>query len=105
MSLYWPWLATLPIFGAIGAYISQRAQGLTPARFAAALSPALVMLIVMLLVLPFGLAMDGVHFLRLVSFGIGLINWVVVPALALLTGALPFFRRAGRGTCQLTTAL
>ena len=98
MSFYWPWLATLPIFGAVGARLSQRAHGLAPARLAAALSPALVMLIVMLLILPFSLAAEGVHHLRLISFGIGLINWVAIPALALLVGALPFLHKTGPET-------
>jgi hypothetical protein len=92
MSFYWPWLATLPVFGALGAYLSRRALGPAPARLAAGLSPALVMLIVMCLILPWGLAIDGVSFFRLVSFGLGLANWVALPAVALLLGALPFLR-------------
>jgi len=87
---YWPWLATLPLVGAVGARLSQRAQGPTYSRLMAALSPALVMLIVMLLLLPWGLAIDGVHFLQVVSYGLGLLNWVALPAVALLLGALPF---------------
>jgi len=87
---YGPWLATLPLFGALGARLSQRAHGQTYSRLMAALSPALVMLIVMLLLLPWGLAIDGVHFLQLVSYGLGLLNWVALPAVALLLGALPF---------------
>lgn len=105
MSFYWPWLATLPIFGAVGAYLSQRSQGLTSARLAAALSPALVMLIVMLLILPFGMAIDGVHFLQLVSFGIGLTNWVMIPAVALLVGALPFLNKRDHQTQHTANAI
>lgn len=90
ITLYWPWLAGLPLCGALGAYLSQRAHGPLPARLAASLSPALIMLIVMLLILPWGLALDGLHFLTLVSFGLGLANWVAVPAFALLIGASPF---------------
>lgn len=90
MYFYWPWLATLPIFGAVGACLSQRAHGLATARLAAGLSPALIMLIVMTLILPWGLAMDGYDFFRLVAFGLGLLNWVVIPSAALLLGALPF---------------
>ena len=90
MTFYWPWLATLPFLGAFGAYLSQRAQGATRARLAAGLSPALVMLIVMCLILPWGLAIDGLDFFRLVAFGLGLANWVVLPGVALLVGALPF---------------
>lgn len=93
VTLYWPWLAALPLCGALGAYLSQRAHGPLPARLAAGLSPALIMLIVMLFLLPWGLAFDGLHFLRLVSFGLGLANWVALPALALLLGALPFLRK------------
>lgn len=92
MTFYWPWLASLPIFGAIGAYMSRRAAGQTPIRIAAGLSPALVMLVVMFLILPWGLFLDGFHFSRLIHFGLGLINWVGIPAAALLLGALPFLR-------------
>ena len=89
---YWPWLLTLPIFGAAGAHLSLRAHGPVSARIAAGLSPALIMLTVMLLLLPFGLAIDGFHFFRLVGFGLLLIGWVALPALALLLGAAPFLR-------------
>jgi len=94
---YWPWLATLPVFGAAGALLSQRAHGTTRAKLAAGLSPALIMLTVMTLVLPYGLAIDGFHFFRLVSFGLGLIHWVVLPAIALLLGAIPCLRSRTRG--------
>jgi len=95
MSFYWPWLATLPLFGAIGAYLSQRAQAPASARLASGLSPALVMLIVMCLILPWALAIDGFSFLRFISFGLGLINWVLIPACALLLGAAPLLRNSG----------
>jgi hypothetical protein len=94
ITLYWPWLAGLPLCGALGAHLSQRAHGPLPARLAASLSPALIMLIVMLLILPWGLALDGIHFLTLVSFGFGLANWVAVPAFALLLGAVPFLHQS-----------
>lgn len=90
ITCYWAWLASLPLFGAAGAYLSQRARGAARARLAAGLSPALVMLIVMSLILPWGLAIDGVDFIRLVGFGLALVTWVVIPGVALLVGALPF---------------
>jgi hypothetical protein len=90
LTFYWAWLATLPMFGALGAYLSRRAHASMPTRLAAGLAPALVMLIVMFLILPWGLAIDGFDFFRLVSFGLGLANWVALPAFALLLGALPF---------------
>ena len=95
MTFYWQWLATLPLLGAVGAYLSQRAEGRVRARLAAGLSPALIMLIVISLILPWGLAIDGFHFFRLVGFGLGLFNWVVIPAAALLIGAVPFAFRSG----------
>ena len=101
VTLYWPWLATLPFFGAAGAHLSRRARGPLLARLAAGLSPALVMLIVMLFVLPWGLALDGMHFFRLVGFGLGLVNEVVLPAFALLVGALPFLRESSSLSPQL----
>ncbi len=96
MTFYWPWLATLPVLGALGAYLSHRAYGPAAARLAAGLSPAWVMLVVMCLILPWGLAIDGLSFFRLVSFGLGLANWVALPALALLLGAAPFLRAPER---------
>lgn len=48
------------------------------------------MLIVMGLILPWGLYMDGLDFLTLVAFGLLLINWVAIPAVALFLGTLPF---------------
>jgi len=59
-------------------------------RLAAGLTPALVMLVAMFLLLPWVLA--GFHLFRLMLFGLGLINWVGIPAAALLLGALPFLR-------------
>ena len=90
MLFYWHWLVALPLFGASGAYLSQRARGSILARLAAGLSPVLVMLITMCLILPWAVAMDGLSALLISSFGVGLTNWVALPALALLIGELPF---------------
>jgi hypothetical protein len=59
MTFYWQWLATLPLFGAAGAYLSQRAEGGSVTRLLAGLSPAIILLIVMSLNLPWGLVIDG----------------------------------------------
>jgi hypothetical protein len=104
LSFYWAWLATLPMFGAVGAYLSRRAQSSAWARLAAGVAPALVMLMVMGLLLPWGLAIDGIHFFRLVSFAMGLTNWVAIPALALLVGVAPFLSPAAPEPQQITTA-
>ena len=100
MWFYLPWLATLPIFGGLGAYLSRRAQGPTLSRLAASLSPALIMLTVMCVILPWGLYIEGLHSLTLFGFGIGLINWVAIPALALLLGAAPFLKHARTENCE-----
>jgi hypothetical protein len=85
---YWPGLLTLPLFGAAGAHLSKRAYGRMPARIAAGLSPALIMLTALLLILPWGFANHGLRFLQIVSSG--LIDWVALPTLALLLSELPF---------------
>ena len=90
ITLYWPWLAGLPAVGAMGAYLSRRAQGRVTARLASGLSPALLMLITLSLILPWALVVDGFSFLRFVYFAFLLMNWVAIPGLALLLGALPF---------------
>ena len=90
MLFYWPWLAGLPLFGAVGAYFSQRAQGTFRARLTAGLAPAFVVLVTFCIILPVGLARDGVSVLA--YFGLAVANWVAIPCLALLLGALPFLR-------------
>lgn len=102
-TLYWAWLATLPGIGAFGGYLSRRAQAPATWLLAASLSPALVMLIVMCVILPWGLVIDGFHFFRLIGFGLGLINWVVIPGIALLPGALPFLLSNDAGSRAVRT--
>jgi hypothetical protein len=48
----------------------------------------------MCLILPWvGLDLDGFSALRLASFALAMANWVAIPSLALLVGALPFLRK------------
>jgi len=98
MLFYWPWLAGLPVFGAMGAYLSRRAQGPIQARLTACLFPALITAVVMCLILPWGLAINGFSFFRLVHFGLGFVNWVALPGLALFLGAIPFLRESNLRT-------
>jgi len=97
MLFYWHWLLVLPLFGAFGAYLSRRAQGSPGARLLAGLAPVVVMLITMCLILPWAIALDGLSPLLIASFSVGLVNWVALPALALLIGAAPFLRQPERG--------
>jgi hypothetical protein len=103
MLFYWPWLASLPLLGALGAYLSLRAQGPIRARLAAGLSPALVLLVAFCLILPLGLAIDGLSLLRLGYFALAVVNWVAIPGLALLLGALPFLHESPVPETQRST--
>jgi hypothetical protein len=87
-----PWLLMLPIFGALGAYLSRRADGQRVTRIAAALFPAIVLLGMLLFGAFVSVFVD--HRLREhplpFLFGLVTFNWVVLPGAALLLGALPF---------------
>jgi len=88
---YVPWLLTLPLSGALGAYISARAGGSTRAMLFSGVFPVLAMLACFFLVLPFSLVIDrnvAFHF-KMQGLLSGLIGWVLVPGVALLLGALP----------------
>jgi hypothetical protein len=87
-----PWLAMLILVGAAGAYLAQRADAPRKTRLVVATSPALLLGIVMLLLLPWRFAVDGYRW-ALTFFAIDAENLAVVPGLALLFGALPFLRR------------
>ena len=94
MVLYLPWLVTLPIFGAFGAFLAKRAHARFVNRLIVGLSPALAVLGAFALVLPVSLVVDS-HRLRdfpFAYFALTICNWVVLPALALLIGTLPFLR-------------
>ena len=91
---YWPWLATLPLFGSAGAYLAQRARAHLATRLAVAAFPALLLLIVMCAILPLAMAVDRFLWFRLTYFAVAVVNWVVIPGLALLLGAAPFLRDA-----------
>ncbi len=92
MLFYWPWLAGLPVFGAVGAYLSRCSHGSIKARLAAALSPSIVLLTAMCVFLFWGLAVEGFSMFRLFYFVLAVTNWVALPGVALLVGAMPFLR-------------
>jgi hypothetical protein len=97
-----PWLATLILVGAAGAYLAQRADAPRRTRLVVATSPALLLGIVMLLLLPRSVALDGYPW-ALIFFAIDAETWVVVPGLALLLGALPFLRRRSANSFPMPT--
>jgi hypothetical protein len=95
--IYWWWLLSLPVIGAIGAYWSRHAGGRFLERALAVSLPALGMVCLPLLMFPFVLVYDLIHFhsFPFVPMAILLFGWGVLPEAALLAGGLPFFRRAG----------
>jgi hypothetical protein len=99
-----PWLATLVLAGATGAYLAQRADAPRKTRLLVATSPALLLGIVMLLLLPWRLAYGytwKLIFWALIFFASDVENFVVVPGLALLLGALPFLRQRSGNSSSL----
>jgi len=94
MVLYLPWLVTLPIFGAFGALLAKRAHARFVNRLIVGLSPALAVLGAFALILPVSLVVDQHRLTNFpfAYFALTIFNWVVLPALALLIGTLPFLR-------------
>jgi hypothetical protein len=87
LMFYTGWLVMLPLAGALGAYLSHRARGSSHMVLAASLFPVLPLVAVFLIAIPVGLAMgDGL--VPKVFLNISL-EWVLLPAVALLAGGLP----------------
>lgn len=88
---YVPWLLTLPLFGALGAYLSLRAGGSARAILFSGIFPMLSLAACFFVILPLGFVLDrsAMFHLTLAGFLGLLLGWVVVPGAALLIGALP----------------
>jgi hypothetical protein len=103
MALYLPWLMTLPLFGAAGAYMARRTQGDTLARLASGLSPGWTLIGLIAVIAPWGLLIDGLSMYRLEMIAGGLFSWGVLPTLALLIGTAPFLRESPALRTRSTT--
>jgi len=94
MSFYVPWLIALPLFGGVSAYVSRRSGGTFLVSFLAGLFPAVVLSCLVCF------ALSELAIKRLLDrpcwlcVGVTVINWVVLPAVALLVGVLSFLRRS-----------
>jgi len=88
---YVPWLLTLPLFGALGAYISLRAGGSARAILFSGIFPMLSLAACFFVILPLSIVLErSIAFhLTLAGFMGLLLSWVVAPGAALLIGALP----------------
>lgn len=87
---YTRWLLTLPLAGAIGAYLSQRAGGSLRMVLLASIFPVLPFGVVFLIAIPAGLLLSRVlaHHIVAASFLTLMAAWVVAPGVALLVGGL-----------------
>jgi len=101
---YAPWLASLPFFGALGAYLSARRGGLLGTVLLASVFPVLALTAAFLLMFPIGFVIERVIG-RPVDFSIVAtailrdgIGWILVPGAALFAGGflvhLLFYRRS-----------
>ena len=89
ISFYWPWLAATPAIGALGAYLSRRAGGRVGSRLLAGLAPALLIFLGSFLTQPVVPIASFSHY-----YFYCVTNWVLIPGLLLLLGALPFLQKS-----------
>jgi hypothetical protein len=88
------WLATLPICGAAGALLSRRAHGSIAARLIAGLAPCLVWVgVFSIMGLAFAFGWPKFREFPMSDFGLSALGWVILPALCLSPGMLPFLRK------------
>ncbi len=87
--LYLPWVLSLPLIGAVGAYLSRRARATGWRVFFAASLPALAFGAFFLLIFPLSFVIDRHVSLREKGTGLAafMVNWVILPGLALSLGA------------------
>jgi hypothetical protein len=88
--IYIPWLLSLPLIGAMGAYLSNRAGGSQRAVFSSIVFPVLPYLAFFLVALPV-MAIFNDRLAHNIMFGalfVGLFAWVLAPGAALLAGGL-----------------
>lgn len=88
--VYLPWLFSLPLIGALGAYLSLRAGGSQRAMLSSVVFPVLPYLVFFLVALPvMAILNDRLgHNIMFLALFVGLLAWVVAPGAALLAGGL-----------------
>lgn len=95
---YFAWWLLLPLCGAAGAYLSRRAGGRGLISVAAGLFPAIVMFAAFCVFLPVSIFVERNAFVMQhpTLFALTILNWTLIPALALLVGAAPVRSRASQ---------
>lgn len=86
--LYLPWMLSLPLIGAIGAYLSRRAQATGWRVYLAASLPALALGVLFLLIFPLAFVIDPQVSLSIkaTALAAAMVNWVILPGFALCLG-------------------
>lgn len=86
--LYLPWILSLPLIGAIGAYLSRRAQATGWRVYFAASLPALALGVLFLLILPWSFVVDPQVLLHTKETALAglMVSWVILPGFALCLG-------------------
>jgi hypothetical protein len=89
--IYVPWLVSLLLIGAMGAYLAGRAGASPRAALLSTLFPVLPYSIFLVIWIPVSLILDDHvgHNAMFSALLMGLVAWVVLPGLALLAGGLP----------------
>jgi hypothetical protein len=99
---YAPWLASLPLLGALGAYLSARSGGLLGTILLASVFPVLALTAAFLLMFPIGFVIErivgspvdfSIVATTILRDGIG---WILVPGAALLAGGFLVHMRKPR---------
>ena len=88
--IYLPWLFLLPLIGALGAYLSNRAGGSQRAMLISIVFPVLPYFVFFLLALPVTVLFNERlgHNIMFIALFLGLLVWVVAPGAALLAGGV-----------------
>jgi succinate dehydrogenase hydrophobic anchor subunit len=89
--IYVPWLVSMLLIGAIGAYLAGRAGASPRTTLLSVLFPILPYSIVFVIWIPVSLLLDDYvgHNTMRSALLMGLVAWVVLPGVALLAGGLP----------------
>lgn len=97
-AIYLCWWILLPLCGAAGACLSCKAGATRLACVAASVFPAIVVLCIFYFVLPVNIVIEKNTFVmeHPLYYLIAMVDWMMVPGLALILGALPFLRRPTR---------
>ena len=94
------WLVAQPLVGALGAHLSRKASGSVRARIVAGLFPAIAMFGVMIVAAWSAFLVEKNSYVlhHPIHFVLGVVPWVVIPAVMLFVGVLPicWWRSAGQ---------